>query len=242
LVDEPIEGTTHPGLASMTPLAGSPAPMTSTPNPMSISSIAPQINSPALPSLSTTPLSNIQSTTTNDLAFIRSMWRLADVVQTTICVPRALSKPITNSPRHKAQLLSQFHTLYASLPPSLTCHSPAFPSLLAASPRVARQNLFLRSNFWHCVMLIEADENVGGGVAPNVAGALDAGRLAVGAFFDFWEGLRADAGVWWVFQHRAFEEAVRFVFAADSISFTVVSMCACGASLPCCTGKRWTCD
>lgn len=57
-------------------------------------------------------------------------------------------------------------------------------------------------------MLIEADENPSGGVVADVKGALEAGRLAVGAFFDFWEGLRVDAGVWWVFQHRAFEEAV----------------------------------
>ena len=228
LVDEPIDGTIQPGLSSITPIAGSPAPMTA-PNPMSISSIAPQINSPALPSLSTTPLSSIQSTTTNDLAFIRSMWRLADIVQTTICVPRALSRPLTTSPRHKTALLSQFHATYASFPASLTCHSGAFPALLAASPRVARQNLFLRSNFWHCVMLLEADENGGAGVAPNVAGALEAGRLAVGAFFDFWEGLRADAGVWWVFQHRAFEEAVSgfcfCVFPALCAAFWLLSCC-----------------
>jgi len=57
-------------------------------------------------------------------------------------------------------------------------------------------------------MLIEADENEAGGVKCDVRGALEAGRLAVGAFFDFWDGLRVDAGVWWVFQHRAFEEAV----------------------------------
>ena len=60
-------------------------------------------------------------------------------------------------------------------------------------------------------MLIEADEYEAGGVKCDVRGALEAGRLAVGAFFDFWDGLRVDAGVWWVFQHRAFEEAVSMV-------------------------------
>lgn len=211
LTDEPLDPSTNAILPSITPLADSPAPITTTPNPinpMSISSIAPPISSPALPPLSTTPLSNTQSSVSNDLAYIRSMWKLADLVQSTICVPRALSRPLTASPRSKSQLLSQFHTLYSSFPPSLTCTTSAFPSLLAASPRVARENLFLRSNYWHCVMLIEADENPSGGVVADVKGALEAGRLAVGAFFDFWEGLRVDAGVWWVFQHRAFEEAV----------------------------------
>jgi hypothetical protein len=73
---------------------------------------------------------------------------------------------------------------------------------------MARQNLFLRSNFWHCVMLLEADENEEGNYGANLEGALQAGRVAVHSFFDFWDFLRADASVWWVFQHRAFEEAV----------------------------------
>jgi len=73
---------------------------------------------------------------------------------------------------------------------------------------MARQNLFLRSNYWHCVMLIEADENEAAGVRCNVHDALEAGRVALNTFFDFWDFLRVDAGVWWVFQHRAFEEAL----------------------------------
>lgn len=208
LTDEPIDTPSSTILPAITPVADSPAPITTTPNPMSISPVVPQIASPALPPASMTPISSIQSSVTNDLAFIRSMWRLADLVQSTICIPRALSRPLTSSPRAKAQLLAQFRNLYSSFPPSLTCHAAAFHSLLTASSRVARQNLFLRSNFWHCVMLIEADENPTGGVVPDIKGALDAGRLAVGAFFDFWDGLRVDAGVWWAFQHRAFEEAV----------------------------------
>lgn len=57
-------------------------------------------------------------------------------------------------------------------------------------------------------MIVEAEENEVGGVHCDVRGALEAGRLALESFFDFWEYLRVDAGVWWVFQHRAFEEAV----------------------------------
>ena len=217
LTEDPI-----PDPQSSTLLTDSPASNTYT-NPMSISAIAPpQIASPGLPPpLSVNPiLSPITPTsamsTANDVAFIRSMWKLADLVQRTVCVPRALSRSLTKSPREKANLLAQFHALYASFPPALTCYVPgSFATLLATDTRVARQNLFLRSNFWHCVMLIEADENEAGGVKCDVRGALDAGRLAVGAFFDFWDGLRVDAGVWWVFQHRAFEEAVSVVLSTS---------------------------
>jgi hypothetical protein len=57
-------------------------------------------------------------------------------------------------------------------------------------------------------MAIQADENRAEGVPCDVKGALDAARMALQSFFHFWEYLRIDASVWWVFQHRAFEEAV----------------------------------
>jgi len=173
-------------------------------NPMSIANIAPREPSPPI-----TPSSANHAGHHNDVEFIRSMWRMADLVQSTICIPRALSQPLTSSPRQKLALLNQFRTMYASFPPSLTATSrAAFTSLVASDGRLARQNLFLRSNYWHCLMVIEADENEAGGVRCDVRGALEAGRYALGSFFDFWDGLRVDAGVWWVFQHRAFEEAV----------------------------------
>ena len=232
LTDDPIPDPQAPTLPT-----DSPAPNTCT-NPMSISAIAPpQIASPVQPPLSVTsvlpPPPSSAMSTANDVAFIRSMWQLADLVQRNVCFPRALSRPLTTSPRNKANLLSQFHALYASFPPALTCITPgSFAALLATDTRVARQNLFLRSNFWHCVMLIEADENEAGGVKCDVHGALKAGRLALGSFFDFWEGLRVDTGVWWVFQHRAFEEAVSVVFFfyfLSSLGFALQP--GCGSTL-----------
>lgn len=57
-------------------------------------------------------------------------------------------------------------------------------------------------------MIVNADENEDGGVTCDVVGTLEAARVALQAFFNLWEFLQVDAGVWWVFQHRAFEEAV----------------------------------
>jgi hypothetical protein len=173
-------------------------------NPMSISAIAPRQISPPIP-----PPPHTSATTKSDTAYIRAMWRLAELVQRTICQPRALAQPLTTSNRQKTQLLATFHSLYSSVPSTLSDTRPQFfANLLAKSPRVARQSLFLRSNYWHCVMLIQADSNDAAGVRCDVRGTLEAARIALSAFFDFWEGLRDDASVWWVFQHRAFEEAV----------------------------------
>lgn len=166
-------------------------------NPMSISSIAPS-------SISPTP-----NTAASDIAYIRSMWQLTILVQRAICTPRALSKPLTDSPHDKAALVNSFRTLYASFPPHLTnTDHAATARLVSGSPRLARQSLFLRSNFWHCMMLVQADDNEQGGVCCEVRGTLEAGREAMNAFFHLWEFLRVDAEVWWVFQHRAFQEAV----------------------------------
>lgn len=170
-------------------------------NPMSISAIAPRQLTPPIP-----PPPHTSATTKSDTEFIRSMWRLAELVQHSVCQPRALSRPLTTSPRQKSQLHTSFRTLYSSFPPTLT--KTVFKNLVVLSPRVARQSLFLRSNYWHCVLLIETDANEAAGVKCDVRSALEFGRIAVGTFFDFWDNLRSDAAVWWVFQHRAFEEAV----------------------------------
>jgi hypothetical protein len=177
-------------------------------NPMSISAIAPRQITPPIP-----PPPHTSATTKSDTAFIRSMWRLAELVQRTVCQPRALAQPLTTSNRQKTQLLATFHSLYSSLPNALSdTRSHFFANLVTTSPRIARQSLFLRSNFWHCVMLIQADANDATGVRCDVRGTLEAARIALSSFFDFWDHLRDDASVWWVFQHRAFEEAVCISF------------------------------
>lgn len=145
----------------------------------------------------------------SDRKYIRSMWHMANLVSRTVCTPRSLSTPLTNSLEHKAQLISEFFALHQNFPDALTAPKDEDILLMAqTNPRGLRQNLFFRSNFWHCVMAIQADENPAEGVAPDVKGALEAARMALQAFFHFWEHLRTDASVWWVFQHRAFEEAV----------------------------------
>ncbi|PSN71409.1 hypothetical protein BS50DRAFT_485883 [Corynespora cassiicola Philippines] len=165
-------------------------------NPMSISSIAP--SNDAFPAYEL-----------SDRQYIRSMWHMANLVQLTLCNPRSLGNPLTTSPRNRTKLVAQYHDLLSTFPPLLTTSDSAEVKKLAESnPRLLRQNMFFRSNFWHCVMVIQADENEEGGVTCDVKGALEAARMALQSYFDFWEYLRVDAGVWWVFQHRAFEEAL----------------------------------
>ena len=157
-----------------------------------------------------------------DRAYVRCMWRLASLVQRAVCRPRALARPLVGSRAERAALLGSFSRLYAAFPAALTDTDPVrFGDLLLGSPRVARQSLFLRSNYWHCVMLIHAETNAKAGVDCDMDGAMTAGRIALNAFFDFCAGLSSDASVWWVFQHRAFEEGVSFP-PVDRLALTVI--------------------
>jgi hypothetical protein len=168
-------------------------------NPMSISNIVPM--SDAFPPYELA-----------DRQYIRSMWHMANLVQRTVCTPRSLNQPLTASPRDRLDLIGEYHALLRSFPPLLTTSDDTeILNMANTNARQLRQNFFFRSNFWHCVMIIHADENEAGHVVCDVKGALHAARMALQAFFHFWEYLRVDVGVWWVFQHRAFEEAVSLI-------------------------------
>lgn len=155
----------------------------------------------------------------SDRRYIRSMWHMANLVSRTVCTPRSLATPLTKSVAHKAQLVNEFFALHQSFPEALTTSDDhLIRDMAEKNARGLRQNLFFRSNFWHCVMAVQADENSPEGVAPDVKGALEAARMALQAFFHFWEYLKTDASVWWVFQHRAFEEAVSSPTATPHLS------------------------
>ncbi|KAK4977406.1 hypothetical protein LTR66_010729 [Elasticomyces elasticus] len=176
---------------------------------MSISVIAPSPDTvppppPPLPGHTIDP-----AIARNDIAYIRSMWRLGNFVQENLSSPLSLSLPLASSPRQKTSLLSSFRSLYKSFPLSLTTLDYAVLQQQALhDPRGVRQNLFLTSNYYHCLMLLQASDNEPAGVECNVKGALEAGHEAIWAFFKLWGLFEVDAGVWWVFQHRAFEEAL----------------------------------
>lgn len=185
-----------------------PVPATSPPlNPMSISSIAPSPSETTMTSAPTTPGSTAAAS--NDCSFIRSMWKLANFVQVRVCEPRALGRALAASTADRENTIAQFQGIFDSFPSSLTtADEKSFNNLAARNPRRARQNLFCRSNYWHCMMMLRADGSRSNIFSRDVEGAIVAGRRAILAFFNLWDWFRVDAGVWWVFQHRAFEEAV----------------------------------
>jgi hypothetical protein len=151
-----------------------------------------------------TPIANSDPT---DTAYVRSSWTLANLVQEAICSPRSLDLPICSSPRHKSKLIADFRAIHRSFPDVFRNWDSASLSALANSnKRVVRQTLFLTSNYYHNLMLVQASECAD--QPGNARGTLEAAHDAISSFFQLYTLLESEARVWWVFNHRAFLEAL----------------------------------
>lgn len=176
-------------------------------NLMSINVIAPQPYEPVVPPAPHHVID--QTTMKNDIVYQRCMWHLGNLVQENLSSAFSLSLPLANSTRHKDSLIAAFKRLYKTFPAHLTqVEHNALRQQVRSNPRGVRQNLFLTSNYFHCLMLLHASENEAGGVECNIIPALEAAHEAIWSFFKLWSFFEAEAGVWWVFQHRAFEESL----------------------------------
>lgn len=146
-------------------------------------------------------------TSVTDTAYIRGSWTLANLVQEVISSPRSLDVPICTTTRHKSKLVADFRAIYRSFPDIFRSWDPESLNQLAqTNKRVVRQTLFLSSNYFHNLMLVHASESVD--VPVNVRGTLEAAHDAITAFFVLFKLFRDEACVWWVFNHRAFLEAL----------------------------------
>lgn len=146
-------------------------------------------------------------TSVTDTAYIRGSWTLANLVQEVISSPRSLDIPIYTTTRHKSKLVADFRAIYRSFPDIFRSWDPeSLTQLARTNKRVVRQTLFLSSNYFHNLMLVHASESPD--VPVNVRGTLEAAHDAITAFFVLFRLFRDEARVWWVFNHRAFLEAL----------------------------------
>ncbi|KAF9874804.1 zn 2cys6 transcription factor [Colletotrichum karsti] len=151
--------------------------------------------------------SAIAASDPTDIAYIRGSWTLANLVQETICSPRSLDMPICTTARHKSKLVADFRAVYRSFPDVFrSWDSDSLTALSRTNKRVVRQTLFLTSNYHHNIMLVHASESPD--VPVNVRGTLEAAHEAINSFFLLFNIFELEARVWWVFNHRAFLEAL----------------------------------
>lgn len=151
--------------------------------------------------------SSIANSNPTDTAYIRGSWTLANLVQETICSPRSLDLPICTTQRHKSKLIADFRAVYRSFPDIFrSWDAESLAAMAQTNKRAVRQTLFLTSNYFHNLMLVHASESAD--VPLNVRGTLEAAHDAITAFFVLYGLFEVEARVWWVFNHRAFLEAL----------------------------------
>ena len=142
-----------------------------------------------------------------DITYIASMRTLANIVQRTICNPRSLDLPISLNEASRTNLISNYKSIYHSLPaPFRTFSEQTICELATRNKRLARQTLFLTSNYYHCIMLVYADEHEN--LELDLHGTLDAAHQAINSYFVLHKLFEDEARVWYHFQHRAFHEAL----------------------------------
>jgi hypothetical protein len=152
--------------------------------------------------------SSIANSDPTDTAYIRGSWTLANLVQETICSPRSLDLPICATARHKSKLVADFRAVWRAFPDNFrNWDADSLAREAQANKRVVRQTLFLTSNYFHNLMLVHASE-APPDVPVNVRGTLEAAHDAITSFFMLFALFEAEAKVWWVFNHRAFLEAL----------------------------------
>ena len=167
----------------------------------------------------------------NDISYISSMWHLANIVQSTVCTPRSLQIPMSPSPTQRTRLIASFHGIYMSFPlPFRNFSEASICDLAKQSKRLARQALFVTSNYFHCLMLIYSDEHEN--MEVDVRGTLDAAHEALNSFFLLHTLFQDEARVWYHFQHRAFSEAVSYRPPPPSSNFPTPSEIICPSTSP----------
>ncbi|KAL2890834.1 hypothetical protein HOO65_010192 [Ceratocystis lukuohia] len=151
--------------------------------------------------------SSIANSDPTDTLYIKCSWTLANLVQESICSPRSLDLPICTTARHKTKLINEFKSVYRSFPDLFRCWDKATLTARKASEgRAVRQILWLTSNFFHNLMLVNA--SMSDEVSVNVRGTLEAAHDAITSFFLLFELFESEARMWWAFNHRAFLEAL----------------------------------
>ncbi|KAG6121696.1 hypothetical protein E4U14_001461 [Claviceps sp. LM454 group G7] len=152
-------------------------------------------------------VASIASSDPTDTAYVRGSWMLANLVQETVCSPRSLDVSICSTVRHKSKLVADFRAVYRSFPDVFrSWDADSLTAVASTNKRIVRQTLVLTSNYFHNLMLVHASESPD--VPVNVRGTLEAAHDAISAFFLMFTLLEAEARVWWVFNHRAFLEAL----------------------------------
>ncbi|KAF2165804.1 hypothetical protein M409DRAFT_24091 [Zasmidium cellare ATCC 36951] len=141
----------------------------------------------------------------NDVNFLRAMWEYASWCQNKICIPRALHRGLCTDAAHKAQLISEFRSMYSNWSPPFNSYSES--RFGGQDTRLLRQIISVSSNFYWVLMCLYMDKDEAAGYESDIYGALEAAHEGLSAFFVLVRYVPSQADTWCAHHTRAYEHA-----------------------------------
>jgi hypothetical protein len=138
-----------------------------------------------------------------DVVYRRAMWQFSSFMQTNICPPTALGKPIVRDAAHKLGLLSDLQSIYANLDAPFNK-----ANLRSLQGRLWRQMIMVESNYHFAFTMLYLARNPTSDVRVDWRGALKAHNKAMSAFFSCVAEDAAFLTMWTPINTRAYAQTV----------------------------------
>jgi hypothetical protein len=138
-----------------------------------------------------------------DVAYQRAMWQFSQFMQTNICLPTALGRPIVRDAAHKSGLISDLQGIHDNLDPPFNS-----ANLRGQERRVWRQKIMVASNYNFAFTMLYLARNSSTDVGVDWRGALKSSNKAMSAFFDLVNKDRQYLTMWTPSNTRAYAQTV----------------------------------
>lgn len=138
-----------------------------------------------------------------DVAYRRAMWQFSSFMQTNMCLPTALGKPIARDAAHKLGMLSDLQSIYANLDAPFNK-----ANLQSLQGRLWRQMIMVESNYNFAFTMLYLARNPASDVRIDRRGALKAHNKAMSAFFSCVTEDAAFLNMWTPINTRAYAQTV----------------------------------
>ncbi|EME43736.1 hypothetical protein DOTSEDRAFT_171577 [Dothistroma septosporum NZE10] len=138
-----------------------------------------------------------------DIAYQRAVWQFSKFMQTNICLPSALGRPIAKDAAHKAGLLSDLQSIQDNLDPPFN-----MTDFGGQRGRLWRQAIMITSHYNFAFSMVHLAHNPATEVVADWRAALRSSHKVMSAFFSLVNYDRQYLTMWTPINTRAYTQTV----------------------------------
>lgn len=155
----------------------------------------------------------------NDLHYIAAMWDFTSIIQKALCEPLALDLPPVPTKEKRIEIVNSLDRVWQSITPDLReLTDGQIAQLFYQNPRVVNQLLFVRNNYYNCIMIanqLDCTYDPRDGRRYNDE-AIRAAMKALDAYLLLHALVGYKARIWWILTHRSFTQCVLLARCLES--------------------------